>query len=426
MKKSTPRSRTSFQDTTRAIRDLYAQIKAGQVAPVYLFYGDEDYFREQVARNVAHLLVPPGDRLTNLDILEGEEVQLNELLGALETTGFNFGETARRVILVRRAPFFSPKNKGAETEEKTEAAEESVSRGDPSQTLLRRLERGLLADLTVIFTVAGPVDQRRKLFQFIDRIGVVLEFPALRGEEELGRFVRLKLAGDRVQIDADALHELSVRVGPQAQILTHELSKLVAYLGDRRTITRADVVAVVSPSAELSVFDLVDAVAERKTAAALEQLDGLLAQQVSPFMILALLIRQFRLLLQARYVIEQRVLGGSPWRQDANSLRNALQASPNGVTLLDRALEATASVLPQTSKANLLRQHPYALWKTLRQAEAFTDSDLAGALERLLQADLSLKTSYLSPEQVLELLVIDLCERMAEGATMDLDELLEV
>jgi DNA polymerase III delta subunit len=61
----------------------------------------------------------------------------------------------------------------------------------------------------------------------------------------------------------------------------------------------------------------------------------------------------------------------------------------------------------------------------LRQAEAFTTPQLCSALERLLQADLSLKTSHLPEEQVLELLVVDLCERIDEGATVDLDELLE-
>jgi DNA polymerase III delta subunit len=299
------------------------------------------------------------------------------------------------------------------------------SPSDRTDALYRRLEQGLLADLTLIFTVAGNVDKRLRLFKLVDKIGVTLELPALKSERDVADFIQLKLSSERVRIDPDALHELTVRVGTDAQVLTNELNKLITYVGERRHIARADVVAVVAPTAELGVFEVVDAVAERQTAAALEHLDGMLAQHAQPFMILGMLMRQFRLLLQARYVLDQNLFGGPLWRQEAFRFNQAVNDATGGSSPLQQAQEATAEIFPQAGRTPLLKQHYFPLWKTLRQAEAFTTPQLCSALERLLQADLSLKTSHLPEEQVLELLVVDLCERIDEGATVDLDELLE-
>lgn len=452
MRRSADCKSASFQETIQGVRRLYEQIRAGTVAPVYLFYGEDEYLREQVARQVAHRLVPEADRLTNLKLWEGREVSLESLVGRLQTTGLHFGDTTRQVILVQRVPWFTPR--GGESQEDREVegemeegslpkGEETVSLASPLapdsgsqrdrqgpatgaiEALYRRLEQGLLQDLTLIFTVAGSIDKRLRLFKLIDRIGFTLEFPTLQNERDVADFVQLKLSGERVRMDPDALHELTLRVGTDAHLLTNELNKLVTYVAERRHIRRADVVAAVAPTAELSVFDLVDAVAERKTAAALEQLEGMLFQHAQPFMILGMLMRQFRMLLQARYVLDQNPWGSPLWRQDAFRFRQALNDTRQGPSPLQRAQQATESLFPQTGRANLFKQHYFPLWKTLRQAEAFTTPQLQAALERLLQADLSLKTSHLPEEQVLELLVVDLCERIDAGATVDLNELLE-
>jgi DNA polymerase-3 subunit delta len=447
MRPSPDRKPVSFQETLRGVRHLYEQIQAGVVAPVYLFYGEEAYLREQVARNVAYRLVPEADRLTNLQLLEGSEVSLESFLRQLQSTGFNFGDTVRQVVWVRRVPWFTPRGGGAmeesgmageieendlpEREDKAASAPPAVSDSRSQQApgsteaLYRRLEQGLPQDLTLIFTVAGSLDKRLRLFKLIDRIGFTLEFPPLKSDRDVADFVQLKLAGERVRIDPEALHELTLRLGLEAQLLANELNKLVTYVAERRHITRADVVAAVAPTAELSVFELVDAVAERKTAAALEQLDGMLLQHAQPFLILGMLMRQFRLLLQARYLLDRNLLPRSLWQQDAFRFSQALNDTSQGPSPLQQAQEATASCFPQTGRTNLLRQHYFPLWKTLRQAESFTTPQLQAALERLLQADLSLKTSHLPEDQVLELLVVDLCERLDAGATVDWEDLLE-
>lgn len=427
MRRTRSASASGFQEVTARVRELYADLRAGKVAPVYLFYGEDHYLREQVARRTIGLLVPPASRATNVTVLPGPTVTAAQVLGRLETGGFHFGEADRRVIWVQDAPFFTaprstPPPPGAEP---SEAGPSIPPEASEVEALYQRLKQGLWEDVVLLFTVAGKVDKRLRLYRLVERQGVVMEFPALRGEEEVEEFVRLKLRREHKDIEPQALHELMVRTGTSAQALTSEIQKLVTYLGERPTITHQDVVALVAPTAELSVFDLVDAVAEGKTTAALEQLNGLLAQRASPFLILGMLIRQFRLLLQARYALDHNLLAARPWQLDPRSFSQALRRRQGEQRLLERVQAATAEVFPQGDKINLWKQHYYVLWKVFSQAEAFTPEQLTAALKRLLQADLSLKTSYLPPEAVLELLVIDLCQPLEQGTTVDWEELLE-
>jgi DNA polymerase III delta subunit len=64
--------------------------------------------------------------------------------------------------------------------------------------------------------------------------------------------------------------------------------------------------------------------------------------------------------------------------------------------------------LPKSKQLNVLKQHPYPLHLTLRQAKNFTIQELVKAMDRLLEADIQLKSSRLTPELVVEMLVIDL------------------
>jgi len=57
---------------------------------------------------------------------------------------------------------------------------------------------------------------------------------------------------------------------------------------------------------------------------------------------------------------------------------------------------------------NVLKQHPYPLHLTLRQAKNFTIQELIKAMERLLEADIQLKTGRLTPKLVVEMLVMEL------------------
>lgn len=398
----------SFQSVRDEAAALLHAIEAGQPAAIYLFWGADDYQRERFVRNVVSRLLPAEHRETCLVTLDGGSVTPGRVVSELERTSFRFGEEPRRVVTVRDAPWFA------------------AGRGEGTERLQARLEAGLLDDVVLILEVRGTIDRRQKLTKLVLDRAVALEFPELGNEGDVAQFLKSRLNRARKRMSQAALSGLIERCGLEAQILSQEVEKLIAYAGEANEITLDDVREMVAPSVEASIFDLVDALAEGRTREALQRLDELFGQRAEPFMVLGMITRQYRLLLQARYLLDAgladaRLLRGRPYE-----FQQALYAKRGEATLLDEWRTATAEVLPDEGKQSLLNQHYFPLWKTLVQAQRLDTATIAAALERILQADLGLKTSHLAPAAEIELLVADLCTRPGRGATIDWATLLEV
>lgn len=93
-----------------------------------------------------------------------------------------------------------------------------------------------------------------------------------------------------------------------------EIEKLAAYVGDRDTIKESDIRLVATPSREWNVYNMVDAAIAGNTGDAIRQLRILTesatkADEAAQRAILPALIRQFRLIWQARVAIEGGGIG---------------------------------------------------------------------------------------------------------------------
>ncbi len=397
-----------FAAVRQQAADLLEAIGRGEVAPVYLFSGEDDFQRQAMVRRVVARLVPEEQRDTQLQVLDGGDATGRQVAGELESAGFRFGDEPRRVVLVRDAPFFQS------------------GKAELGEPLKARLESGLLEDVVLVMEVRGNVDKRLGVTKAVAAVGICLEFPKLANERDVEQFLQARLRRAEKTMSRSANAELVVRCGTDAQILANEADKLISYVGDRGSIELADVQAMVAPTAALSVFDLVDAVAERKTQAALDQLEGLLGQQAEPFMILAMLIRQFRLLLQARYLIDEGLVDNRLLNQRPYDFGGTVNTKKAGRSLLDEWKEQVAGVLPTEGKQSLFTQHYFPLYRSLATARRLPAGLLEGAMERLLQTDLGLKSSHLDPRLEMETLVVDLCTRMEAGATVAYDTLLDI
>src|SRR6266487_6776376 len=75
-------------------------LKAGQVAPAYLFEGEEAYFHDEGIRLLEKTAVPEGSLAMNRDVVRGDEGSLARLLDLAQTYPMGSG---RRLIVVRDA-----------------------------------------------------------------------------------------------------------------------------------------------------------------------------------------------------------------------------------------------------------------------------------------------------------------------------------
>ena len=155
--------------------------------------------------------------------------------------------------------------------------------------------------------------------------------------------------------------------GHHTGVLSQELDKLVIFTGDRQKITVEDVKAITPRTMEASIFDLLDAVAGRASTKALQTLHDVLREE-HPLKVLALLVRQVRLLL------------------GCNALRRR-----------GRNVSEAPSVLGIS---------PYESQKVWQQSVKLSTEQLAKALSECLQTDLALKTGGGDPGLLLEMMII--------------------
>ncbi|BAF59048.1 DNA polymerase III, delta subunit [Pelotomaculum thermopropionicum SI] len=338
-------------------------VKRGQVSPVYLFYGEETYLKEQaVLRLKEHLA--GGDRSgLNFDLVDGETVAPAEIAARAETLPFLAG---KRLVVVKNPAFLQPAGKTGDGPAGDEKGAKSSGKESP---LLKYLENPP-SSTCLVFVAGESVDRRRRLFQAIKKCGQAVEFTFLsRGE--LTRWLVQKAGAEGRRFAAGAADALLDAAGPSLQTLVLELEKLFSYTAGQKFITVEDVRAVCPPGPEENIFAVVDAVGNRRCGEALAGIKDMLAAREPPLRILAMITRQFRLLLQVRELLEQ---GCPPGR------------------IPDR-----------------LGVHPYTARKAALQCKNFGRSFLIGALQSLLEIDVAVKGGRQDFYPAVETFLLKLC-----------------
>ncbi len=349
------------------IKALENSLKRQVISPVYLFYGDETYLRDRYLERFKSL-VPEEYRDFNMDIVDGRDTVLGAIVNMAETLPFL---TERRLVIVKNADFFKakrkPQKKGAHNDEEKDMGEEKPDSSE--EVLIRYLENPI--DSTCLIFCTDSVDRKRKIYKRIEKNGQVVQFAQLKGRE-LTEWIRRTAGKLGKSVELAAAAGLVTAVGNNLRQLHNELEKLTCY-SEGSVITAADVEIMVSKTAELSIFDLVDAVGERNYSKAIKLAREMVFLGEPVIRILYMVARQCRLLLQAKSLLE------------------------TGVSAKETA--------------GLMQVHPYVAQKCIGQARNFTSGELKSALEKILDSDASIKGGKQEAELALELLIIALCEK---------------
>ncbi|MDQ7844370.1 MAG: DNA polymerase III subunit delta [Armatimonadota bacterium] len=311
-------------------------------AHVYLLLGEEDLLADQALAELLDRLVPPPERDLNLDVVRADEIAITDLITLVDTLPF-FGQ--RRAVVVKDADLFKPADQ---------------------DRLAAYLDRG--APPSALILVARQLDRRRRLYTTIRRLGEVQEFPRLT-LRQLPAWVHERVRREGRRIDADAVDLLISRVGPGLRQLSLELEKLFAYVESLERITRRDVEATVSRTAESTIFTLVDAIGAGRSGQALQTLAEILREEAPPY-VMFMIARHFRLLMRASLLRVRR--------RPAGAIQEAL-----GVP-------------------------PYVARKIMAQAEAFPPERFPAIFARLHEADRAIKSTG-HPALALQTLIAELC-----------------
>tara|TARA_R110000868_G_scaffold218576_1_gene468991 strand:+ start:136743 stop:137774 length:1032 start_codon:yes stop_codon:yes gene_type:complete len=107
------------------------------------------------------------------------------------------------------------------------------------------------------------------------------------------------------KITPDALAFLSENLGNDRAVTLSELEKLSIYMGNGESVTLADCLETISAAPSVNAFKLCDAIGLRDRQKADEYLNYLKEEGQDGNMVLALVIRHMRRLLQAKEIVEQ-------------------------------------------------------------------------------------------------------------------------
>jgi len=321
--------------------------------PVHVFYGPDTFSLREALDALRRQLDSDGSLWANTVVLDGARLRPQELLEACQAAPF-LGQ--HRLVVVRGllGRFQGEGRRRAQALGPWQSLADALAQMPPSTHL--------------VLVEEGPLEASNPLLSLLRPHAQVREFPPVTGDD-LTRWLARRCRALGLRLSDRAAKLLLQLLGNDLWALASELEKLAAY-ADGQMVREADVRLLVTPAREASVFDLTAAVAEGRPRDALRLLRGLLSQGEEPLGLLALLHRQYRRLLLARWLSERGAGEGEAARE--------------------------------------LGVPPWAARRTLVQARRLPLPRLRAAYRRLLETDAAIKRGRLTPEVALEALVYDL------------------
>lgn len=335
-------------------RKWIKEIESGRYAPVYLFYGMETFLMEEAIKRLEDAVLGVGeDREWNHTVMDLEEIPVQDLVLEAETPSF-FGR--HRLVVGKNAWFLT----SAQGRKKQEHRPEE---------LVRYATQPLEGNVLVLTVPAEKLDARKKVVKKLRKQVREVVFHPL-DSKELPRWVAEKLKETGVEVHPKTGEVLIRQVGGDLRLLDMEIRKLATYAGPSGRITPETVTELVSRTLEQDVFKLVDRVARRRVAEGIALFYDLLQNREEPIRILALIIHQFRLMLQVKVL--------------------------------------AAKGMSEREIASTLKVHPYPVKLALRQVSSCSEGALREWLFRAIEADRAIKSGRIDKTLAVERLILSI------------------
>ncbi len=346
-----------------------SEVKARKLASVYIFIGDEGFFRDRCRAALLEHLVPRELRDFSFYELDLAETTVSEVLDRARTPSLM---APFQVFFVRNLKALYGRGSHQADYDAIEAYAKSPN-----------------PDAVVIFVadhIAIPADVRRMELQDKERYERIretlgdfcttIEFARV-DESEGMRWVVDHAGTQGVKIENDAARELVDSLGADMLLVANELEKLFLFVGEKKRVTLADVETMVLAAKQRSLYELTDAISAKDRPRALATLDAILSSgdgEDAAIGHLHMLAKTFRQML---VILEKNV-------RDSRAIWQALWQG--------------------------FRLPPFAAEDVIRQARRYKSRrDLTRALRLIAKADLALRSNPISKRLVLEKLVLDLC-----------------
>ena len=343
------------------IQNLFKSLRNGRVASVYLILGHQEYLSRLIQRRFT-ALIPSNERTMNLARYDLNQTGLGTVLNDATSAPF-LGKW--RLIFVEN-PLFLTGNYSARSSQNNSQGQRRLKQ------FVNYLKRPLSSTILVILAPYPKLDRRKKITRQLYQSARLIDLSRLT-EFQVKSYVQQVINRHRFSITRDNLNLLIQRTGGQLSVVMSELPKLLLYCRQSKQITRAAIDSLITKSLNQNVFDLVRDVLKGQVTKAVDLNRQLIQMGQEPLQINAILVSQFRLLLQAMILSRQGYSQGS--------------------------------------LAQILRVHPYRVKLALMTIRYFTLGQLINDYLNLVKTEIKMKSTNQSPELLFEMLMIKLAAK---------------
>ena len=162
-------------------KDIINDIKNRNIKNTYLFYGKEYYLIENAIKEIK-LTLNDGMIDFNLDIIDGREIALDQLISSIETLPFM---DDRKIVILKDFELLKGKKKNF---------------SDEDEKYFTEYIDNIPQTTTLVFIVYGDIDKRKSLVKKISKNGIVFNCDKL-SDMDLFKWVKKKFDNKNVLID---------------------------------------------------------------------------------------------------------------------------------------------------------------------------------------------------------------------------------
>ena len=325
---------------------------------IYLLYGDDDFTIEEALVSLRSEVGLPDVRDVNTTTFEAS-VSRAEMMSTCDTVPFL---ADKRLVIVRGLLTRFERRRQSRSRSKSDSATAGLGEWKGLSEYLERVP-----ETTDLIFVDGALAAKNPLLKAVKPHANSRLF-SRPNPTELRQWIRMRVVSLGADIEPKAVDELAETIGGDLRVVAGELEKLALYRSGE-PIRHEDVLEMVSYTRDASIFATVDAILEGRFASAAMMVHLILGSGGSPGYLLAMLSRQVRLLILAKDLSARRV--------------------------------------PAPERGKRLGLSGYPLRKTMEQERKFRPEQLVMVHRRLMEADLSFKSSSLDEGVVLDLLVAE-------------------
>jgi DNA polymerase-3 subunit delta len=320
--------------------------KQEKIYPVYLFYGKENYLKEDILKKLRNRLIDPAYRELNYKVFYGEKISINEVINDLETLPLI---SEHKLVVIKEA--------------------DKINKNDEIKLIdyFNRLSlKNIFSTLIIIYKESSP---NKELVTAIKKVGVVSNF-SITDKAKLTLWINSKFRQSNKKITQEGLFYLQSIMGSDLGRLFNEIEKIDIYTKDKKVIEKEDVMISIGGSESVNIFKVLDSIGDKDIKNAIEGLVKLNQGNLHHLSIFAMIYRQIKLILQTKLLLA----GGFNFKEVEKKLK-----------------------LPY-----------FVTEKIIKQSKKYTFKEICKSYELLNIADLEFKDSQKEPKIILEELVMNI------------------